>query len=100
MIRLNTMNEAFEDFKNGNIYILFSQRALKISELESDTGRKFVNWNQCAKFALQRLRAREYVQIINVKTLEMLWLDYNKIDEYTADMGILDMSAKPTVTVQ
>lgn len=87
--------EAFENFKEGNFFIVFSQRVLRIDQMESDTGRKFVSWQQLQKFVLQRLRAREYVQVINIRTLEMLWLDPNKIDEYTADMGILDTTNNP-----
>lgn len=84
------MMEDFEEFKNGNNYILFSQKALKIADLESDTGKKYATWATAVRFALQRLRMKEYVQIINVKTLEMLWLDPYKLDDYTGDMGILN----------
>ena len=87
MIRL--VNEEF--MENGNYIVVASERAIiKVQDLESTKGKHFTDWTQLVRYCIQQLKQNKYVEIINVKTYEILWLKPAELKTYIQSGGILD----------
>lgn len=79
-----------EDFMENGNYIVASQKIMKIQDIESMQGKRFMDWSQLIRYCIQQLKQNKYVEIINVKTYEILWLKPNELQTYLQSGGILD----------
>jgi hypothetical protein len=88
-----TQNENLhEEFmKNGN-FIVYSQKILRLADIDSMEGKKLTNWNQVVRFCLQQLRLNRWVEIIDMKTFNAVWLKPDSLEQYIQSGGILDQS--------
>lgn len=79
-----------EDFMENGNYIVASQKIMKIQDIESMQGKRFTDWTQLVRYCIQQLKQNKYVEIINVKTFEILWLKPAELKTYMQSGGILD----------
>jgi hypothetical protein len=79
-----------EELMSNGTFIVTSQKLMNLKDIQSTEGKKFLDWSQLVRYCVQQLRSNKYVQIIDVKTLEVVWLVPNQLEVYQQSGGILN----------
>jgi hypothetical protein len=83
-----------EDVGDNGIFIVTAQKILKLQDLTSTQGKRITSWNQVVRYAIQQLKMKKWVQIVDCKTFESIWLQPNNINDYTQSGGILNITGE------
>lgn len=86
-----------EEFMSNGMFIVYFMKLKTVKDLQNSTGKRFTDWNQLIRYCVQKLTVKNYVQIVDMKTLESMWLSPDNLNVYTQSGGVLstDKGSEP-----